>query len=125
MNMKCSLITSSKIYMQPVSCDQLVAYGIDECPMNTIRPARLKKDFNSVSSVFSELGVTPDPGTIVDCYRLGKYKARLSRPRPILVKFHGVIHVNQVLANKVSLKSPVFLKPDLSSDERAIGRQSY
>ena len=97
----------------------VVVYGIDECLTNTIRPARLKKDFESVSSIFSGLGVTPDPGTIVDCHRLGKYKPQPSRPRPILVKFRSIIHVNQVLASKGSLSSPVFIKPDLSPNERA------
>jgi len=97
----------------------VVVYGIDECPTNTIRLACLKKDFDSVSSVFSGLGVTPDPGTIVDCYRLGRFKPQPSRPRPILVKFRSIIHVNQVLASKGSLLSPIFIKPDLSPDERA------
>ena len=97
----------------------VVVYGIDECLTNTIRPARLKKDFETVFSIFSGLGVTPDPGTIVDCHRLGKYKPQPSRPRPILVKFRSIIHVNQVLANKGSLSSPVFIKPDLSLEERA------
>ena len=96
----------------------VVVYGIEECPTNTIRPARLQKDFDSVSSIFSGLGVTPDPGTIVDCYRLGKFKVQSPRPRPILVKFRSVIHVNQVLANKRSLSTPVFIKPDLSPEER-------
>ena len=96
----------------------VVVYGIEECPTNTIRPARLQKDFDSVSSIFSGLGVTPDPGTIVDCYRLGKFKVQPPRPRPILVKFRSVIHVNQVLANKRSLSTPVFIKPDLSPEER-------
>jgi len=94
----------------------VVVYGIDECPTNTIRPAHLKQDYNSVFSIFSGLGVIPDPGTILDCY---KCKSQPSRPRLILVKFRSVIHVNQVLANKGSLSSPIFIKPDLSPDERA------
>ena len=39
----------------------VVVCGIDKCRTNTIRPTRLKKDSDSVSSV---LGVTPDPWTV-------------------------------------------------------------
>ena len=41
---------------------------------NTSKPARLQRDFDSVSQVFSSLGAITDSAAIVDCYRLGQFR---------------------------------------------------
>ena len=61
-----------------------------------------------------------EPSQILDCYRLGKYKLPQSRPRPILVKLQHAIDASSILANRASLKSPVFIKPDLAPTDQNI-----
>ena len=56
----------------------------------------------------------------LDCFRLGKFKPQLTRPRPILVKLQWTIDAAPILANHSQLSSPLLIKPDLSPAEREI-----
>ena len=99
----------------------VVVYGLDENPSNTTRQDRLQMDVKSVISAFSKLDSPPiDESSIKDCYRLGKYNAQASRPRPILVKFLRYTDASTILNNKTKLSKPVYVKPDLSAEERAV-----
>jgi len=99
----------------------VVVYGLDENPSNTIRQDRLQMDVKSVISAFSTLDSPPiDENSIKDCYCLGKYNAQASRPRPILVKFLRYADASNILNNKTKLSKSVYVKPDLSAEERAI-----
>jgi len=99
----------------------VVVYGLDENPSNTTRQDRLQMDVKSVISAFSKLDNPPiDESSIKDCYRLGKYNAQASRPRPILVKFLRYTDASNILNNKTKLSKPVYAKPDLSAEERAV-----
>ena len=98
----------------------VVVYGVEECPPNTPRSARLQKDTNVVAGVFGGIDVVIEPTRIVDCYRLGKFKSQQTRPRPILVKLQRVIDASTILANKTSLSAPIYIKPDMSPAEQAI-----
>jgi len=98
----------------------VVVYGVEECPPNTPRSARLVRDTNEVSKVFSSIEVNIEGSLILDCFRLGKFKPQQSRPRPILVKLHRAIDAATILANRSQLSPPMSIKPDLSPAEREI-----
>ena len=98
----------------------VVVYGLEENPSNTIRQDRLQMDVKRVISAFSKLESPPiDESSIKDCYRLGKYNAQANRPRPVLVKFLRYTDASNINNNKSKLSKPVFVKPDLTSEERA------
>jgi len=98
----------------------VVVYGVEECPQNTPRSARLVRDTNEVSKIFGFIDVNIERSLILDCFRLGKFKSQLTRPRPILVKLQRAIDAATILANRSQLSSPLLIKPDLSPAEREI-----
>jgi len=98
----------------------VVVFGIEECPQNTLRSAQIIRDTKEVSKVFSNIDVHIEPSQVLDCFRLGKFKPQQTRPRPILIKLNHAIDAASVLANHSSLKSPIFIKPDLSPTECVI-----
>ena len=98
----------------------IVVFGVEECPQNTLRSARIVRDTKEVSKIFGSIDVHVEPNQILDCFRLGKFKSQQTRPRPILVKLHHAIDAATILANRSSLAPPIFIKPDLSPTERAI-----
>ena len=98
----------------------VVVYGLKENPSNTNRQERLQMDVKNVISSFSQLENPISESSIKDCYRLGKYNAEANRPRPILVKFLRYTDVSNILYSKSKLSKPVYVKPDLSAEERAM-----
>jgi len=96
----------------------VVIYGVEKSPLNTPRGARLQKDTVAVSKTFGSMNIEIEPSQIRDCYRLRKYK--LIQPRPILVKLQHAIDASSILTNRTALKSPVFIKPDLSPSEQKV-----
>ena len=96
----------------------VVVYGLKENPSNTNRQERLQMDVKNVISFFSKLESPVSESSIKDCYRLGKYSAEANRPRPILVKFLRYTDVSNILYSKSKLSKPVYVKPDLSAEER-------
>ena len=98
----------------------IVIFGVEESPPKTPKSTRLQKDTSTVVEIFSSLGVHVESSHILDCFRLGKFKVQQSKPRPILVKFHRIIDATSILANKASLSSPIFIKPDMSPAELAV-----
>ena len=95
-------------------------FGVEESPPKTPKSTRLQKDTSTVVEIFSSLGVHVESSHILDCFRLGKFKVQQSKPRPILVKLHRIIDATSILANKASLSSPIFIKPDMSPAELAV-----
>ena len=95
-----------------------MVFGVEESPPKTFKSVRLQKDMESVSEIFASISVQVNPSRILDCYRLGKFKSPQTRPRPILVKLLRSIDVTAILANRWSLSSPLFIKPDMSPEER-------
>jgi len=96
-----------------------VAYGIPECQPNTDRKSRQKHDLDLLLKHLSEINSEINPSIFKDIYRLGKFKNNSSKPRPLLVKFLRSADVDYVLSTKSKLKSKLFLKPDLTPEERA------
>ena len=56
--------------------------------------------------------------SIKDFHRLGRYKEKQDRPRPILVKFLSALDANAILSNRSNVSSPIVIKPDMSKEER-------
>ena len=118
------------IYIQPKSSQtsfqlsdrksNVVVCGVEESPPNTPRGARLQKGTVAVSKIFESKNIEIKPSQILECYRLGKYKLIQPRPRPILVKLQRAIDILSILANRTVLKSPVFIRPDLSPSEQKV-----
>ena len=98
----------------------VVVFGVEESPPKTFKSVRLQKDMELVSEIFASINVQVNPSEILDCYRLGKSKSQQTRPHPILVKLQQAIDVSAILANRCSLSSPPFIKPDMSPDKRKI-----
>ena len=98
----------------------VVVYGVEECSPKTPKSVRLQSDSNAVSKVFSSTDVHIEPNQVVDCFWLGKFKSNQSRSRPILVKLQCTIDATTILANRTSLSSPIFIKPDMSPAEQKI-----
>ena len=55
---------------------------------------------------------------VKDFYRLGKFKPGTKKPRPLLVKFLRSADTANILRNKAQLSSPIYIKPDLTHEER-------
>ena len=56
--------------------------------------------------------------SIKDFHRLGRYKEKQDRPRPILVKFLSTLDANAILSNRSNVSSPIIIKPDMDKEER-------
>jgi len=98
----------------------VVVYGIDKNPQNTPCNSRLQNGTDAVVKIFRSIEVTIKPSLILDCYRLSKFNPQRAKPQPILVKLQRAIDASSILANKESLSSPVFIKPDMSPAELQI-----
>ena len=61
-----------------------------------------------------------EANSIKNCYRLGKFNPSRSKPRPIMVKFLRSLDTSSILANKKLLASPIYIKPDMTPEEKAI-----
>ena len=97
----------------------VVVHGLEENRSNTTRQDRLQMDGKSVISAFSKLEIPLiDESSIKDCYRLGKYNPEANRLRPVLVKFLRYTDAFSILNSKSKLSKPVFVKPDLTAEER-------
>ena len=98
----------------------VVVYGIPESPPNTKRQERLQADIKNVLSALPATESSIDASAIKDCYRLGKYNSKLERPRPLLVKLLRSADASNILQNKSKLASSIYIKPDLTPEEKAI-----
>ena len=97
----------------------VVVYGIKESPPETKRETRNKNDLDNLISSLSDASLSIEPHAIKDSHRLGKYKSSKKQPRPLLVKFLRSTDASDVLRNKSKLSPPVYIKPDLTPDEKA------
>lgn len=97
----------------------VVVYGIKESPPETKREIRTKNDLDNLISSLSDASLSIEPDAIKDSHRLGKYKSSNKQPRPLLVKFLRSTDASNVLRNKSKLSPPVYIKPDLTPEEKA------
>ena len=56
----------------------IVVYGIPECPQNTNRQARVKKELKAVIEALSNADNDIEPSDIKDLHRLGKYDPKVN-----------------------------------------------
>ena len=96
----------------------VIVYGVNECPKGTTKHARLESDLNGAVTVLSKLDNHVQNQSLKDVYRLGKFNPVAIHPRPLLVKFIRATDVVSVLSKKGSLSYPLFIKPDLSPQEK-------
>jgi len=96
----------------------IIVYGINEPAPKTEKQTRLKQDIKGVLTSFAPINNQLDPSAIKDCFRLGKYNASHTHPRPLMVKFLRTIDATHILSNRELLQSPVYVKPDLTQEER-------
>ena len=97
----------------------LVLYGLKENPEKTPKHERLQKDLDNILSVFASINMKVEANSIKDCYRLGKFIPSRSKPRPILVKFLRSLDTSLILTNKKLLTPPIYIKPDMTPEEKA------
>lgn len=98
----------------------LVVFGVDECENGVPRQERLEADQDGAASILSSLEPRISSSSTCDCFRFGKFKPNLTRPRPLLVKLSRRADVMTLLSKKGSLRSPISIKPDLPPQQRAI-----
>ena len=98
----------------------IVVYGIPENPPNTKRQERLQADIKNVLTAIPRTENPIDASAIKDWYCLGKYSSNLGRPRPLLVKLLRSADASNILQNKSKLASSIYIKPDLTPEEKAI-----
>ena len=105
---------------QPDKKLNVVVYGLTENPPNTKRQDRVQNDIKNVLSAFSVTDTQINANCIKYCHHLGKYNAQSDRPRPLLVKFLRYTDASNIIRNKTKLASQIYVKPDLTYDERTI-----
>ena len=96
----------------------IVVYSIPENPPKTNKETRVKEDLNILLTLFQEIDSSIESNAIKDFFRLGKFKSDSNRPRPLLVKFLRSTDTTNTLLNKTKLKSEIYIKPDLSPEEK-------
>ena len=112
---------SNTVYQNATNIDRkfnIVVYGVAENPQNTNRQLRMKKDMENVMEALSATDIDIEPSDIKDLYRLGKYDQKSERPRPLLVKFLRSNTAIDILSSKSKLEAPIYIKPDLTPQER-------
>ena len=96
----------------------IVVYGIEESPPETKKESRTQHDLQHLITSLSAIDSSMKPHAVKDLYRLGKFKPGTKKPRPLLVKFLRSADTANILRNKAQLSSPVYIKPDLTHEER-------
>ena len=82
----------------------LVIFGVDECPKNTPRLARISQDETSVTECFKKLVPSFLQESIRDCFRLGRYSENSAKPRPILISLTKTSEVELILSKRFSIR---------------------
>ncbi len=99
----------------------IVVFGVEEQPPGMARHLRTSQNLKVVGALLSQLDSSVSNLSIRDCFRLGRYDA--NRVRPLLVKMLRVSDVTSILSarrNLSSLAPRVFIKPDLSKEDRLV-----
>ena len=82
--------------------------ALKKSPLKTSKPDPLENDLQPINEFKS----------VKDC--LGKYKPDTPRPRPILIKFLCSTEASMALSKIASFKAPVYIKQDLTNEERQV-----
>ena len=97
----------------------VIIHGLKEPAKGTPKQARSVNDHDAVINVLTSLDSNINPHSVRDCFRLGKYNE--ARSRPVLVSLTTAYEAMSILRKRYNSKklSGVFVKPDLSPEERA------
>ena len=93
-------------------------FGMQECLVGTSRSESMKHDLTATSKIISVLDEEISPASIRDCFWLGKFKARASRPRTVLIKLNRVMDVVSILSKCDQLPDDISIKPDMAKEEQ-------
>ena len=96
----------------------VVLYGVNESSSGVSKSARLKSDLTNVVDILSTIDNSIQHQSIKDCFRLGKFAANHSHPRPILIRFIRIADVASVLSKKRLLSNPYYIKSDMTREQR-------
>ena len=119
-NKKLTQVPSSKTSTTLDRKFNLVFYGIEENPPNTVRSERLKAELSRILGVINNIVSKIDANFIKDYHCLRKYNPNRSKPRPILVKFLRSADVTSILFEKSNLALPFSIKTDMTAEEKKI-----
>ena len=89
-----------------------------ECPQNTNRQMRIKKELEHALEALSKAEDKIDPSDIKDVHCLGKYDSKSEHPRPLLIKFLHSHIVLDILSSKTKLEAPIYIKSDMTLHDR-------
>ena len=99
----------------------LIIFGIDEHDNGTPRYKRLQKDLETGAAILFSINPTVTENCVSDSFRLGRFNK--DSKRPLLLKLTRRSDVNLILSNRANLSSHspgIYIKPDLSPEERTI-----
>ena len=71
-----------------------VLFNLEEAAQGSPRHKRLLHDMTRAQAAFSTVDSSITNQSIRDCFRLGKYRAGMSHPRPVLIKFNRIADVS-------------------------------
>lgn len=110
---------NSPSHSDPERKYNLIVQGIVEYPHGPDVQERKLHDLEKASETISSVLSSVDSSSIRDVYRLGKYIPNHERPRPLLVKLIRATDVSVILSKKSSLPRHIFIRPDMTKEERA------
>ena len=99
--------------------NNLVVFGVPECPQGTLRHERMSHDSSQITDLFGSIDSSFSGQSIRDFRRLGKYSSESSKPRPLLVSFLRATDVQFLLSRCHNLSQPLRVQPDRSPQERS------
>jgi len=91
-------------------------YGIKESPPSTLKAIHLNHNLENLYQALSSV----DSSINTSCLQVWKFNASNVKPCPILIKFLRTFDVTLVLSKRGSLPSLIYIKPDLTQEERAL-----
>ena len=93
-------------------------FEMQECPVGTSRSEHMKHDLTATSKIISQLDKEISLAYIRDCFQLGKFKTKASRPRPTLIKLNRIMDVASILSKCNQLPDDISIKPDMTKEEQ-------
>ena len=96
----------------------VVIHGVKESQENVPRYQRNKCDLDKSLDILTTVNDDINSFSIRDCFRLGRFRKGLTRPRPLMVKLNRAVDVASILSNRSKSPKGVSIKADLNQEER-------
>ena len=95
----------------------VVICGVQES-QDVSRYQRNKSDLNKCLDILTTVNDDINSFSVRDCFRLGKFNRKHTRPRLLLVKLNHAIDVTSILSNRSKSPKGISIKADLNQEER-------